>query len=101
MRCLLFIPRRAKTRNPWRKNTIKPWSRFFLIATGVVYSNMASVVISIGLLLACLTLSNHFHQNFFTNLGCPRAPPPVEAKAAEVLLVETAKDPKEGIVEEE
>ena len=38
---------------------------------------------------------------FFTNLGCPRALPLVEAKAAEVLLVETVKDPKEGIVEEE
>ena len=38
---------------------------------------------------------------FFVNLGCPPAPLVVEAKAAKVHLVETAKDPTEGVVVEE
>ena len=38
---------------------------------------------------------------FFTNLGCPPTPTLVEDKAVEVHLVETAKDPVEGVVIEE
>ena len=38
---------------------------------------------------------------FFANLGCPPVSTPVEAEATEVHMVETTKDPVEGIVAEE
>ena len=42
-----------------------------------------------------------FTLEFFANLGCPLALTVNEAKTAEVHLVETAKDPMEGVVVEE
>ena len=100
MRCLLFIPRWARTRKPWWKTIRKPWSRFSLMATDVVRSNMASTVTGQGFRMTCLTLPTHLLQSFFVNLGCPPTPTPIKAKAVEVHLVEIAKDPVEGIVVE-
>ena len=64
MSCLLFIPKRARIRKPWSKTTRKPWSRFSLMDTDVVRSNMASVVTGQGFQMASLTLPTHFLHSF-------------------------------------
>ena len=70
------------------------------MATDVVRSNMASAVTGQGFQMACLTLPTHFLQ-FFLQSRVPPAPTVVEAKAAEVYLAETEKDPVEGVVADE
>ena len=50
----------GKTRKPWWKTTRKPWSKFSLMATDTVCSNMASAMTDQGFWMACLTLSTHF-----------------------------------------
>ena len=45
--------------------------------------------------------ANPLPPKFFVNLGCLPALTADEAKAAEVYLVETTKDPMEGVVVEE
>ena len=48
--------------------------------------------------MACQIQPTHFLQSFFCKSGVPLAPIVVEAKAVEVHLAETAKDPVEGVV---
>ena len=55
-----------------------------------------------GFRMACLTLSTHFLQSFFLPIwGAPLTPTAVKAKATKVHLVETTKDPVEGVAVEE
>ena len=69
------------------------------MATDAACSNIASAMTSQG--NGMPNSVDPLPPKFFTNLGCPSILTPVKAKAAKVHLVETAKDPAEGIVVKE
>ena len=101
MRCLLFIPQRARTRKPWWKTTKKPWSRFsaygyrFCVFKHGIHGDRPRIPDGMPESIDPLPLE------FFVNLGCPLAQTAVEAKAAEVHPVERTKDLVEGTIAEE
>ena len=71
MKCRLSILRRSRTKKPWLKITIKPWSKFSPMAIDVVYSNMAFAVTDQGFRMAYLNLPTRFLWSSLRIWGAP------------------------------